>query len=78
MERGRLKTRAIRWRRPRTTGEQLENTQREDWLLPTERQTGVEHPAATEDSVFGEAADLPSPSDIGMGPSVCRQEVGLI
>ena len=48
-------------------GEQLENTQREDWLLPTEprhgtcpRQTGAEHPPATEDSVFREAADLPS------------------
>ena len=41
-------------------GEQLENTQREDWLLPTERQTGVEHPPAMEDSVFREAADLPS------------------
>ena len=48
-------------------GEQLENTQREDWLLPTEprhgtrpRQTGAEHPPATEDSVFSEAADLPS------------------
>ena len=43
--------------------EQLENTQ-EDWLLPTEprhgarpRQTGVE---ATEDSMFGEATQLPS------------------
>ena len=38
-----------------------------DWLLPTEprhgtrpRQTGAEHPPATEDSVFKEAADLPS------------------
>ena len=48
-------------------GEHLENTQREDWLLPTEprhgtrpRQTGAEHPPATEDSVFKEAADLPS------------------
>ena len=48
-------------------GEQLENTQREDWLLPMEprhgtrpRQTGAEHPPATEDSVFKEAADLPS------------------
>ena len=48
-------------------GEQLENTQREDWLLPTEpihetrpRQTGAEHPPATEDSVFKEAADLSS------------------
>ena len=47
-------------------GEHLENTQREDWLLPTEprhgtrpRQTGAEHPPAT-DSVFKEAADLPS------------------
>ena len=46
-------------------GEQLENTQREDWLLPTEprhgarpRQTGAEHPPG--DSVFREAADLPS------------------
>ena len=40
-------------------GEQSENTQREDWLLPTEprhgarpRQTGAEHPPAMEDSVF--------------------------
>ena len=48
-------------------GELLENTQREDWLLPTEprhetrpRQTGAKHPLATEDSVFKEAADLPS------------------
>ena len=48
-------------------GEQLENTQREDWLLPTEpshgarpRQTGAEHPPATEDSIFREATQLPS------------------
>ena len=48
-------------------GEHLENTQREEWLLSTEprhgtrpRQTGAEHPPATEDSVFKEAADLPS------------------
>ena len=48
-------------------GEQLENTQREDWLLPTEprhgahpRQTGAEHPPATEDSIFREATHLPS------------------
>ena len=40
-------------------GEQSENTQREDWLLPTEprhgarpRQTGAEQPPAMEDSVF--------------------------
>ena len=40
-------------------GEQSENTQQEDWLLPTEprhgarpRQTGAEHPPAMEDSVF--------------------------
>ena len=40
-------------------GEQSENTQREDWLLPTEprhgarpRQTGAEHPPAMEDSEF--------------------------
>ena len=46
-------------------GEQSENTQREDWLLPTEprhgarpRQTGVEHPPAMEDSVFKDAADV--------------------
>ena len=45
--------------------EQLENTQREDWLLPTEprhgvhpRQTGAEHPPAMEDSVFRDAADI--------------------
>ena len=48
-------------------GEQLENTQREDWLLPTEprhgarpRQTGAEHPPATGDSIFREATQLPS------------------
>ena len=48
-------------------GEQLENTQRDDWLLPTEprhgarpRQTGAEHPPATEDSIFREATQLPS------------------
>ena len=46
-------------------GEQAENTQREDWLLPTEpshrarpRQTGAEHPPAMENSVFGDAADV--------------------
>ena len=40
-------------------GEQSENTQRVDWLLPTEprhgarpRQTGAEQPPAMEDSVF--------------------------
>ena len=40
-------------------GEQSANTQREDWLLPTEprhgarlRQTGAEQPPAMEDSVF--------------------------
>ena len=40
-------------------GEQSENAQREDWLLPTEprhgahsRQTGAEHRPATEDSVI--------------------------
>ena len=44
-----------------------ENTQWEDWLLPTEprhetrpRQTGAENPPAMEDSVFKEAADLSS------------------
>ena len=44
-------------------GEQSENTQRYDWLLPTEprhgarpRQTGAEHPPAMEDSVFRDAA----------------------
>ena len=37
-------------------GEQLENTQREDWLLSTEPRYG----ARPEDSVFMEAADLPS------------------
>ena len=48
-------------------GEQLENTQREDWLLPTEprhgarpRQTVAGHPPATKDSIFREATDLPS------------------
>ena len=48
-------------------GELLENTQREDWLLPTEprygtrpRQTGAEDPPATEDSVFKKEADIPS------------------
>ena len=46
-------------------GEQLENTQREDWLLPTEpwhgarpRQTGAEHPPATEYTHFRKATDL--------------------
>ena len=45
--------------------EQLENTQREDWLLPTEsrhgarpRQTGVEHPPEMEDSVFRDLTDI--------------------
>ena len=45
--------------------EQSENTQREDWLLPTEprhgarpRQTGAEHPPAMEDSVFRDAAGV--------------------
>ena len=48
-------------------GEQLENTQREDWLLPTEhrhgarpRQTDAEHPPAMDDSIFREATQLPS------------------
>ena len=47
--------------------EQSENTQREDWLLPTEsrhwarpRQTGAEHPPAMEDSVFRDAAGVPA------------------
>ena len=64
--------------------EQLENTQREDWLLPTEsrhgarpRQTGAEHPPEMEDSVFRDVTIF-LPSDIRMGPSVCRQEGGLI
>ena len=46
-------------------GEQSENTQREDRLLPTEsrhgartRQTGAAHPPAMEDSVFRDAADV--------------------
>ena len=45
--------------------EQSENTQRDNWLLPTEsrhgarpRQTGAEHPLAIEDSVFRNAADI--------------------
>ena len=45
--------------------EQLENTQREDWLLPTEsrhgarpRQTGAEHPPEMEDSVFRDVVDI--------------------
>ena len=45
--------------------EQLENTQQEDWLLPTEsrhgarpRQTGAEHPPEMEDSVFRDVADI--------------------
>ena len=45
--------------------EQSENTQREDWLLPTEsrhgarsRQTGAEHPPAMEDSVFRDATEV--------------------
>ena len=45
--------------------EQSENTQREDWLLPTEprhgarpQQTGAEHPPAMEDSVFRDAAGV--------------------
>ena len=45
--------------------EQSENTQREDWLLPTEprhgarpRQTGGERPRAMEDSVFRDAAEV--------------------
>ena len=58
-------------------GEHLENTQREDWLLPTEPRYGTSpRQTGAEDSVFKEAADLPSA--IGMGPSVCRQEDGLI
>ena len=63
-------------------GEQLENTQREDWILSTEprhgarpRQTGAEHPLATEDSVVREAADLPSAVRHRNGdpPSVARR-----
>ena len=45
--------------------EQLENTQREDWLLPKEprhgarpRQTGAEHPPEMEDSVFRDLTDI--------------------
>ena len=45
--------------------EQSENTQREDWLLPTEprhgarpRQTGGERPPAMEDSVLRDAVDV--------------------
>ena len=45
--------------------EQLENTQREDWLLPTEpmhgarpRQTGGERPPAIENPVFRDAAEI--------------------
>ena len=44
-------------------GEHLENTQQEDWLLPTEPRHGTrprQITPATEDSVFKEAADLPS------------------
>ena len=47
--------------------EHSENTQREDWLLPTEprhgarpRQTGAEHPPAMEDSVFMDAVRYPN------------------
>ena len=45
--------------------EQSENTQREDWLLPTEpmhgahpRQTGGERPPAIEDPVFRDAEEI--------------------
>ena len=45
--------------------EQLENTQREDWLLPTQsrhgarpRQAGAEHPPKMEDSVFRDVTDI--------------------
>ena len=45
--------------------EQSENTQREDWLLPTEpmhgarpRQTGGERPPALENPVFRDAAEI--------------------
>ena len=45
--------------------EQLENTQREDWLLPTEpmhgarpRQTGGERPPAIENLVFRDAVEI--------------------
>ena len=42
-------------------GEHLENTQREDWLLPTEPRYGTSpRQTGAEDSVFKEAADLPS------------------
>ena len=47
--------------------EQSENTQREDWLLPTEprhgarpRQTGGERPPVIEDPVFRDAAEIPA------------------
>ena len=40
-------------------GEQSENTQREDWLLHTEPRHGARR-RQREDSVFREAADLPS------------------
>ena len=42
--------------------EQSENTQREDWLLPTHgarlRQTGGERPPAMENPVFRDAAEI--------------------
>ena len=45
--------------------EQFENTQREDWLLPTEprhgarpRQTGGERPPVTENPAFRDAAEI--------------------
>ena len=61
--------------------EQSENTQREDWLLPTEpihgaRQTGGERPPARENQYSGMRQKF-LPSGIRVGPSVCRQDGGL-
>ena len=63
--------RVLSWRHSRTIqnidirDEQSENTQREDWLLPTEpvygdrpRQTGGERPPAMENPGFTDAAEI--------------------
>ena len=55
--------------------EQSENTQREDWLLPTEpmhgarpRQTGGERPPAMENPVFRDAAEISATSQVIQAP----------
>ena len=65
-------------------GEQSENTQREDWLLPTEPRDGLARDRLVRSTLrqwkiqYSGMWWMFPPSDIRMGPSVCRQEGRLI